>query len=79
MSQSYVIEIDEESVGLVVRKDGDRSFVFHAASSRFGVLDGQAFASVRAAERAAANLHRRPAVAASQRPAGLRQAAVGGR
>lgn len=60
MSQSYVIEIDEESVGLVVRTGDDRRFVFHAASSRFGALDGQSFPSVRAAEKAAVDLRRGP-------------------
>lgn len=76
MSQSYVIEIDDESVGLVVRDGGGRRFVFHAASSRFGALDGQSFASVRAAEKAAIDLRRAPF---AQGPARPRQAAGQGR
>ncbi len=58
MSQSFVIEVDEESAGLVVADGERRGFVFHAASSRFGALDGRSFASVRAAEKAAVALRR---------------------
>lgn len=73
MSQSYVIEIDDESVGLVVRGEGARRFVFHAASSRFRALDGFAFASVGAAEKAVRTLGTGGAV--PDRP----RAAAGGR
>ncbi|SMF77550.1 hypothetical protein SAMN06265365_13847 [Tistlia consotensis] len=68
MSQSYVIEIDDESVGLVVRAGDERRFVFHAASSRFGALDGARFATVRAAEKAAGALRRRPPLPSGRDP-----------
>ena len=47
MSNAYVIEINDEAIGLVVREDNeynDRySYRFYASSSQFLSLDGQIF------------------------------------
>jgi hypothetical protein len=51
MSDSYIIEVDEEAAGLVIRDRG--GFKFFAAVSDFAALDGRMFGSTRAAERAA--------------------------
>lgn len=79
MSQSYVIEIDDESVGVVVRGDGERRFVFHAARSGFGALEGRSFSSVKAAEKAASSLLRHRSMQRIDRPASLPRVAAGGR
>jgi hypothetical protein len=51
MSNTYIIEVDSESAGIVVR---DRTgFRFFSASRRFAPLDGKVFRSARDAERAA--------------------------
>lgn len=76
MPQSYVIEIDEQSVGVVVRAEGARRFVFHAAESGFGALDGRSFPSVKAAEKAASGLDRK---GSERAVSGRRRFATGGR
>lgn len=53
MSCAYVIEVDDDQVGLVLRNAGDREFQFHAAHMAYQPLDGQRFASAAHAERAA--------------------------
>ena len=53
MSCSYVIEVGDDQVGLVVRDAGDREFQFHAAHAAYQPLDGQRFASAAHAENAA--------------------------
>jgi hypothetical protein len=53
MSFSYVIEVGDDQVGLVVRDAGDREFQFHAAHAAYQLLDGQRFASAAHAENAA--------------------------
>lgn len=53
MSDAYAIEIADETVGIVVRQHGDRGFRFHAALRTVHALDGQVFATPRAAEQAA--------------------------
>jgi hypothetical protein len=57
MSDNYIIEIKPEIVGATVQagivvRDGHR-FRFFAATHAFDALDGQLFASPKAAERAA--------------------------
>ncbi|WJR80060.1 hypothetical protein [Bradyrhizobium sp. NP1] len=62
MSKSYIIEINSQPAGIVVR---DRSgYRFFAASPRFGRMEGQVFRSAREAERAAAQLSREMSAAA---------------
>jgi hypothetical protein len=51
MHSAYIIEIDEEAVGIAARDRG--GFRFHAAVHAFNRLDGQIFPSVREATRAA--------------------------
>jgi hypothetical protein len=67
MSQSYIIEVGDDQVGLVLRDSGESEFRFHAALSAYQPLDGRRFASAALAEKAA-RAHR--AQALSRRPAG---------
>jgi hypothetical protein len=50
-SDAYIIEVRGHAAGIVAR-DG-RTFRFHASDHRFNPIDGMAFASPRAAEKAA--------------------------
>ncbi|MGH6644496.1 MAG: hypothetical protein ACRED3_17545 [Bradyrhizobium sp.] len=50
-SDAYIIEVRGTAAGIVAR-DG-RTFRFHASDHRFNPIDGMAFASPRAAEKAA--------------------------
>jgi hypothetical protein len=53
MSEGYAIEDGSgEMVGLVVRDAGERAFRFFSAAKAFDVLDGNIFATPRAAQRA---------------------------
>jgi hypothetical protein len=53
MSEGYAIEDQSgETVGLVVREAGERVFRFFSAARAFDVLDGNVFATPRAAQRA---------------------------
>lgn len=54
MSDSYVIEVSSQTVGIVVRDV--RGYQFFAASRRFDRLEGQIFRNAREAERAARRL-----------------------
>lgn len=54
MSNAYVIEVDDEAAGIVVR-EGNR-FRFLSSSRRFWSLDGEYYRSPRHAERAALGL-----------------------
>jgi hypothetical protein len=56
MSESYVIEVDDLSAGIVVRERA--GYRFFAAAFQFFRLDGQVFGSVSRAERAAQELLR---------------------
>lgn len=67
MSQSYVIEVGGDQVGLVLRDSGESEYRFHAAMSAYQPLDGRRFASAALAEKAA-RAHR--AHALSRRPVG---------
>ena len=54
MSDTYIIEVNSQAAGIVVRNaDG---FRFFAATHRFNALEGQTFANARQAERAAIRL-----------------------
>ena len=53
MSDAYVIEIADETAGIVVRQGSEKSFRFHASLPRYFPLDGKLFAAPRDAERAA--------------------------
>lgn len=53
MSDAYVIEVADETAGIVVRLESETSFRFHASSPRFFPLDGKIFSAPRDAERAA--------------------------
>ncbi|MDX2287435.1 MAG: hypothetical protein NW217_01255 [Hyphomicrobiaceae bacterium] len=56
MSDAYIIEIADETAGIVVRQAAERSFQFHASLPRYYPLDGTRFATPREAERAALEL-----------------------
>ncbi len=51
MANAYVIEIDDEAVGIAARDE--TGFRFHASAHAFNALDGQVFATVRQAAAAA--------------------------
>ena len=51
MFKAYVIEIDDEAVGIAARDDS--GFRFHAAEHAFNALDGQLFPTLRHATAAA--------------------------
>jgi len=61
---NYVIEIDDEAAGILIRSG--RSFAFHALEGTFATLEGQVFADAVAAERAARKIRRMPASASIQ-------------
>jgi hypothetical protein len=54
MSDSYIIEVDAQTAGIVVRNPG--GYRFFASSHRFNRLEGQLFRNAREAERAARKL-----------------------
>ncbi len=51
MSDTYIIEVNSEPAGIVVRSP--QGFQFFAASHAFNALEGQLFKNARDAERAA--------------------------
>ena len=53
MSQSYIIEVGDDQIGLVLRDTGESEFRFHAALPACQPLDGRRFASAALAEKAA--------------------------
>jgi hypothetical protein len=53
MSYSYVIEVGDDQVGLVLRDAGESDYQFHAAHSAYRTLDGRRYASAAQAEKAA--------------------------
>ncbi|HML30452.1 MAG TPA: hypothetical protein PKE16_16770 [Hyphomicrobium sp.] len=53
MSKSYVIEVGDDQAGLIIREDGEREFLFHAALDAYSALEGRRFANAFLAERAA--------------------------
>lgn len=58
MFDNYIIEIDDEAAGILIRSGGN--FAFHALEGAFTPLEGQIFADVVAAERAARKIRRQP-------------------
>ncbi|MDE2376256.1 hypothetical protein [Bradyrhizobium sp.] len=54
MPDSYVIEVDSQTAGIVVRNTG--GYLFFASSRRFDRLEGRLFRNAREAERAARRL-----------------------
>lgn len=57
MSDAYVIEVADETAGIVVRFESESCFRFHASLPRYFPLDGKTFAAPRDAERAARAQH----------------------
>jgi hypothetical protein len=54
MSDTYIIEVNSQAAGIVVRDRG--GYRFFAATHRFNALEGQVFRNAREAERAARRL-----------------------
>ena len=54
MSDVFIIEVDSQAAGIVVRNPG--GYRFFAASHRFNQMEGQLFRNAREAERAATRL-----------------------
>ena len=54
MPDSYIIEVNSQTVGIVVRSSG--GYCFFASSPRLSRLEGQLFRNAREAERAARKL-----------------------
>lgn len=53
LSEGYMIDHRRgETAGIVVRQKGERGFRFHSANRAFHALDGHAFATPAAAQRA---------------------------
>lgn len=59
MFDNYIIEIDDQAAGILIRSG--RSFAFHALQGTFAPLEGVVFTDVVAAERAARQVRRHPA------------------
>jgi hypothetical protein len=53
MSKSYVIEVGDDQAGVIIREEGERSYLFHAALAEYNALEGLQFANAFLAERAA--------------------------
>lgn len=53
MSDAFVIEVADETAGIVVRQGGEKAYRFHASLPRYFPLDGKIFSAPRDAERAA--------------------------
>ena len=58
MPDAYVIEIDDNAAGIVARQPGERHYSFYASEAFYRPLETASFASVAAAQRAAARLRR---------------------
>jgi hypothetical protein len=56
MSDAYVIEVADETAGIVVRQESEKAYRFHASLPRYYPLDGKIFSAPRDAERALARL-----------------------
>jgi hypothetical protein len=54
MSDTYIIEVNSDAAGIVVRDP--KGFRFFAATHRFNAMEGQLFRNAREAERAAIRL-----------------------
>jgi hypothetical protein len=53
MSEAYTVEVADETVGIIVRQEGERGYRFHSAKREFDALDGLVFVKPAAAEQAA--------------------------
>lgn len=53
MSDAFIIEVADETAGIVVRLDREKTYRFHASLPRYFPLDGKIFSAPRDAERAA--------------------------
>jgi hypothetical protein len=53
MSDAFVIEVADETAGIVVRQASEKNYRFHASLPRYYPLDGKIFSAPRDAERAA--------------------------
>ena len=62
MSNAFVIEINDEAAGIVVKSGHD--YRFHAANARYAVLEGRPFSSPSRAETAVHDLRRRGEISA---------------
>lgn len=63
MAEAYVIEVDEEAIGLVVRDETARnhlSFHFYSSAKRFQSLEGKSFPSPKSAKRSALAIAEQP-------------------
>jgi hypothetical protein len=56
---NYIIEIDDQAAGILIRSGG--GFTFHALEGTFATLEGTSFPDAVAAERAARKIRREPA------------------
>jgi hypothetical protein len=56
MRNAYIIEIQDEAVGIAAREE--RGFRFHAAAHAFQQLDGRLFPSLQQANRAVRTVQR---------------------
>jgi hypothetical protein len=61
MSDAFIIEVADETAGIVVRQGSEKSYRFHASLPRYFPLDGKLFSAPRDAERAALAQFGRPA------------------
>jgi hypothetical protein len=57
MADAFVIEVDGEAAGIVVRDDGD--YLFYASDFRYSALEGEPFPSAEKATLAAREIGRR--------------------
>ncbi len=55
---NYIIEIDDEAAGILIR--AGTGFAFHALEGTFATLEGRTFPDAVAAERAARKIRRAP-------------------
>jgi hypothetical protein len=63
MTHAYVIEINEEAVGIVVRQDETPTrsgYLFYAASPRYRPIEGKIFSAPAKAQKAAIALCAKP-------------------
>jgi len=52
-AQSYVIEVGDDQVGVIIREAGETDFLFHAALLGYQAMEGRRFQNPLIAERAA--------------------------
>lgn len=57
LEDRWIIEVSGQAVGMVIRDEDERAFVFHAAAPEIWDLDRQGFNSLGAAEQAVRDLY----------------------